>query len=142
MPPPTAPRGSLHHVELRVADLSAITPSWRWLLTELGYSEFQTWSDGISWKMADTYIVLEQSHHPVSHDRRQAGLSHLAFHAQDRPDVDRLWEDAPSHGWLRLYDDRHPWAGGEPNGDSMGHYAAFLENNERFKIEIVAGAPG
>ena len=142
MSTPAPLRGSLHHVELRVADLAASTPSWSWLLTELGYKEFQTWSDGFSWKLANTYIVLEQSRFPTSHDRRQSGLSHLAFHARDRGDVDRLWDAAPSHDWLPLYSDRHPWAGGEPGANSMGHYAAFLENDERFKIEIVAGAPG
>jgi hypothetical protein len=36
------------------------------------------------------------------------------------------------HGWSQLYADRHPWAGGPD------HYAAFLENGERFKVELVA----
>ena len=141
MATPTRPRGSLHHVELRVANLAATTPSWSWLLTELGYQQFQIWSDGASWKLANTYIVLERSRVSTSHDRRQPGLSHLAFHAQDRRDVDRLWDAAPGHGWLRLYSDRHPWAGGEAGANSLGHYAAFFENDERFKIEIVAGTP-
>lgn len=132
-------RGSLHHLELRVADLEATAPSWTWLLNELGYEQFQFWADGISWKHADTYIVLERSPHSVSHDRRQAGLSHLAFHVTDKADVDRLWHDAVKHGWSRLYEDRHPWAGGAPEAESSGHYAAFLENAERFKVELVAG---
>lgn len=133
-------RGSLHHVELRVADLESTVPSWDWLLTELGYEQFQAWADGISWKLADTYIVLERSSRPGSHDRRQAGLSHLAFHVTDEADVDRLWHDARDHGWTRLYEDRYPWAGGEPGADSSGHYAAFFENGARFKVELVAGA--
>ena len=134
-------RGSLHHVELRVRDLGATLPSWRWLLTGLGYREFQSWGDGISWKLGDTYIVLERSPHPINHDRRQAGLSHLAFHGGSRQDVDEVWGKAPEHGWTWLYEDRHPWAGGEPDSKSGGHYAAFLENDERFKVEIVAIAP-
>ena len=132
-------RGSLHHVELRVADLETALPAWHWLLTEFGYEEFQSWADGKSWKLGATYLVLERSTHPLTHDRRQAGLSHLAFHARDRDDVDRLWNEAPSRGWTRLYEERHPWAGGKPTADSPGRYAAFLENDERFKIEIVAG---
>jgi catechol-2,3-dioxygenase len=138
MPTPPAPRGSLHHVELRVNDLGATAELWEWLLTELGYQQFQAWSGGVSWKLADTYLVLEQTHGAVGHDRRQVGLSHLAFHAGDRSDVDRLWKEAPTHGWVRLYEDRHPWAGGEPGTGSAGHYAAFFENDERFKVEIVA----
>lgn len=135
-------RGSLHHVELRVTDLEAAAPSWAWLLTELGYEQFQSWPDGISWKLAETYIVLERSSHPAGHDRRNAGLSHLAFHVSDETDVDRLWHEAPAHGWTRLYEDRHPWAGGAPDAESSGHYAAFLENAARFKVELVANATG
>jgi hypothetical protein len=122
-------------------DLEATLPSWQWLLTWLGYREFQSWAEGISWKLGDTYVVLEQSRLPLDHDRRQAGLSHLAFHAGSRRDVDDMWQQAPAHGWTRLYEDRHPWAGGEPDSKSVGHYAAFLENDERFKVELVATAP-
>ncbi|WP_414171330.1 hypothetical protein [Clavibacter tessellarius] len=59
-------------------------------------------------------------------------LSHLAFHAGSAADVDRLWDAAPAHGWSRLYADRHPFAGGSD------HRAAFLEDAERFKVELVA----
>ena len=131
-------RGSLHHVELRVASSDASDSSWQWVLNELGYHRHQSWAGGVSWKIGDTYIVLETVAGVVAHDRRQAGLSHVAFHAHDESDVDQLWDKAPSHGWRHLYADRHPWAGGESNADSAGHYAAFLENDDRFKIEIVA----
>ena len=43
-----------------------------------------------------------------------------------------MWMSALDHGWSQLYADRHPWAGGPD------HYAAFLENGERFKVELVA----
>lgn len=46
--------------------------------------------------------------------------------------LERLWRLAPSHGWAHLHTDRHPFAGGER------HYAAFLEDAERFKVELVA----
>ncbi|EPR75361.1 hypothetical protein ADILRU_2317 [Leifsonia rubra CMS 76R] len=39
---------------------------------------------------------------------------------------------APSFGWEHLSATRHPWAGGK------GHCAAFVENGERFKVELVA----
>jgi catechol-2,3-dioxygenase len=126
-------RGTLHHVELQSLDLASTTPGFDWLLGELGYEPFQEWSDGCSWRLGATYIVLAAAPRATAHDRRTAGLSHLAFHAGTRDDVDRLWDVAPGHGWRRLYADRHPYAGGG------GHYAAFLENTERFKVELVAG---
>ncbi|WP_431801374.1 GNAT family N-acetyltransferase [Microbacterium sp. bgisy203] len=128
----TVPPGTLHHVELRTIDLSAAMTSWGWILGELGYEPFQDWPDGRSWMRGDTYLVLERAPRDGDHDRRDAGLSHLAFHAGSRADVDRLWATALAHGWRHLYADRHPFAGG------ADVYAAFLENDERFKIELVA----
>jgi catechol-2,3-dioxygenase len=125
-------RGALHHVELRTADLDAAGPSWGWLLGELGYVPFQRWDDGRSWRLGGTYVVLEAAPMAGTNDRRRPGLSHLAFHAGDRADVARLWAAAPEHGWRRLYADRHPNAGGPD------HHAAFLEDAERFKVELVA----
>jgi catechol-2,3-dioxygenase len=125
-------RGILHHVELQSLDLRSTTPAFDWLLGELGYAPFQEWPGGRSWRLGATYVVLATAPRADAHDRRAAGLSHLAFHAGTRGDVDRLWDAAPEHGWRRLYADRHPYAGG---GD---HYAAFLENAERFKVELVA----
>ncbi len=125
--------GGIHHIELRVADLTAAVPPWEWLLGELGYLPHQEWPDGRSWLRESSYVVLENAPRAGAHDRRMPGLSHLAFHAGSRANVDRLWAAAPAHGWAHLYADRWPWAGGP------GHYAAFVENAERVKVELVAG---
>ena len=66
------------------------------------------------------------------HDRRRAGLNHLAFHGGSREAVDAIMADAPAHGWTPLYQDRYPHAGGPD------HYAGWLENAAGFKAEIVA----
>ena len=126
--------GTLHHVELRTADLDVAIETWGWLLDELGFEAYQEWSGGRSWRRAATYIVLESAPASGAHDRREPGLSHLAFHGGTPENVERLWATAPDHGWAHLYADRWPWAGGP------GHYAAFLENAERFKVELVASA--
>ena len=42
--------GTLHHVELQMLDLFAATRSFGWLLTELGYAQYQAWNGGRSWK--------------------------------------------------------------------------------------------
>lgn len=125
-------RGTLHHVELRVADLDRAVPTWGWLLGELGYQPYQRWDGGRSWTAGGTYVVLEAAPLVGAHDRRRPGLSHLASHAGSPADVDRLWQTAPAHGWSPLYADRHPFAGGPD------HHAAFLEDAERLKVELVA----
>ena len=100
-----ATTGMLHHVELWVPDLPRAVAGWSWLLDELGYVPFQSWSDGRSWRLGPTYLVFEQS--PAlsadKHDRRRPGLNHLAFHVESRAMVDALAEQAPRHGWTLLF---------------------------------------
>jgi hypothetical protein len=128
--------GTLHHVELWVADLASAEPGWAWLLGELGYAPFQRWAHGRSWRLGDTYLVIEQS--PARsgdhHDRLRPGLNHLAFHVQGPTLVDDLTAAAAGHGWALLFPDRHPHAGGPQ------HYAAYLENADGFEVELVAAA--
>lgn len=65
--------GSLHHVELWVPDIDRAVIEWGWLLTALGYQQFQDWPGGRSWIQAGTYIGVEQSADLVTgqHDRRR-----------------------------------------------------------------------
>lgn len=128
-------RGALHHVELWVPDLARAGAEWGWLLGELGYAQFQDWPHGRSWRLGDTYLVVEQSPAltAASQDRCRPGLNHLAFHAGDQARVDALAASAPAHGWTALFADRYPFAGGPD------HYAAYLANTDEFEVELVAG---
>lgn len=131
--------GSLHHVELWVPSLEQAMRSWGWLLTTLGWQQFQRWEAGISWRNAGVYLVFEQSPALVGgeHRRRAPGLNHLALHAGTPTDVDRLVEQAGSYGWTLLFADRHPYAGGPDT------YAAYLEDEQGYEVELVAdqGSP-
>ena len=132
--------GGLHHVEVWVPDLAAAEASWGWLLGALGWTPYQHWPTGRSWRLGEVYLVIEQSpaltrpsHDRPSHDRCAPGLNHLAFHAGTRADVDDLTRRAPEHGWSLLFPDRHPFAGGPE------HYAAYLEDRHGYEVELVAG---
>jgi catechol 2,3-dioxygenase-like lactoylglutathione lyase family enzyme len=129
--------GALHHVEIWVPDLDAAVASFGRLLEALGYTLFQSWSNGRSWQLGSTYLVFEQSPALASarHERCRPGLNHLAFHVETEAAVDALTTDATQHGWRLLFEDRHPHAGGEQ------HYAAYLENDDGFEIELVAISP-
>ncbi|MEU3469042.1 VOC family protein [Streptomyces sp. NPDC048387] len=133
--------GALHHVEIWVPDLERAAGSFGWLLEALGYTPFQSWGDGRSWRLGDTYLVFERSPALTAgeHDRCRPGLNHLAFHVADRPTVDDLARRAVRHGWTLMFPDRHPHAGGRRT------YAAYLENTDGFEVELVASgepAPG
>ncbi len=127
-------RGELHHVELWVPDLTRAIDSFGWLLTALGYAPYQNWAEGRSWRLGDTYIVVEQS--PALsddvHDRCRPGLNHLAFQIGDTRELDKLITGAADHGWTLLFSDRHPHAGG------ADHPAGYLENSDGFEVELVA----
>jgi len=117
-----------------VPDLTAALPRWEWLLTELGYRQHQRWEQGVSFLLDATYLVLEQSPAllPGPHERTRAGLNHLALHAGSRGELDALVAAAPHCGWRLLFTDRHPFAGGPQ------HYAAYLEDDDGFEVELVA----
>lgn len=124
----------LHHVELWLPDLDAQLPGWDWLFEQLGWARFQEWPGGRSWRASDgCYVVIEESPDltPGDFERTRPGINHLALGA-DRHTVDRIVTDGVAHGWRLLFGDRHPYAGG---GDQ---YAAYLENDHGFEVEIVA----
>lgn len=130
-----ASRGVLHHVELYVRDLPTSAEFWGWLLTWFGYTPYQEWDEGISWRLGPTYLVLvEASEAAADLDRRAVGLNHLAFHAS-QPEVDELTEMLRARGTRILYDDRHPYAGG------TDHYAVFFEDPDGLKVEVVGDTP-
>lgn len=131
---PAQAHGALHHVEVWVPDLGRAVASFGWLFETLGYTLFQSWSHGRSWRLGPTYLVVEQSPDNTAdrHERCRPGLNHLAFHVRDRAGVDALVAEAPEHGWQLLFPELHPYAGGDQ------HYAAYLENGDGFEVELVA----
>ncbi|MEV7547193.1 VOC family protein [Streptomyces sp. NPDC089915] len=126
--------GALHHVEIWVPDLERAAVSFGWLLEALGYTPFQSWDDGRSWRLGATYLVFERSAAltAAEHDRCRPGLNHLAFHVEDHRAVEALVAEAPRHGWTLMFPDSHPYAGGEAT------YAAYLEDADGFEVELVA----
>jgi catechol 2,3-dioxygenase-like lactoylglutathione lyase family enzyme len=134
----TGTRRGLHHVELWVDDLDVATAGLGWLLERLGWVTYQSWPHGRSWRLGDTYVVLEASpaRRRGAHDRMRAGLNHLALHAGTPADVKALTAEARVRGFRLLFTDRHPFAGGPD------HVAAYLESPDGFEVELVAAPAG
>ena len=59
-------------------------------------------------------------------------MNHLAFHVSTAAAVEALVAEAARYGWRLMFPERHPHAGGEQ------HYAAYLENEDGFEVELVA----
>jgi DivIVA domain-containing protein len=135
--PPASTTSPLHHIEIWTAHLWSGVERWGWLLGELGWSPFQQWDYGRSWRCGGLYLVLEESPsllRDLPYDRMRPGLNHLAFRASSRDHVDAITASASYYGWGLLFADRHPHAGGPD------HYAAYLEDAEGFEVEVVAPA--
>ncbi|MCB5254207.1 MAG: hypothetical protein RBR69_01550 [Candidatus Cloacimonadaceae bacterium] len=127
--------GLLHHVEIYVEDLVATKDFWGWFLDKLGYSKFQSWDQGISYKKDDTYLVFVQTEkrfRDSGYHRCHSGLNHLAFHAESREFIDQITEELRARDICILYEDRHPYAAGEDC------YAVFFEDPMRMKVELCA----
>lgn len=104
-----------------------------WLFEELGYRVAGEWDHGGSWQGAGEYLVLEAGPDVAGpHTRRNAGLNHLAFQAGTPSNVEAITAAALDHGWMLMFGDKHPFAGGP------GHHAAYLENADGFEVELVA----
>lgn len=130
--------GRLHHTEIWVRDVDASRASLGWLFEELGYVPGETWAHGTSYVGARDYIVLESGPDVLDepHRRRSPGLNHLAFVAGSRLRVNQLAAKALEHGFILLFEDASPYAGGP------GHYAVYLQDEAGFEVELVAEDPG
>jgi DivIVA domain-containing protein len=132
----STPTTGLHHMEIWVRDLEAGLHSFGWLFERLGWTLFQVWDNGRSWQAPGDgpYVVVERSPDIswTSYDRKAPGLNHLALAVPERWMVDRVVSEASTFGWRLLFSEQHPFAGGPQ------HYAAYLENDEGFEVEVVA----
>lgn len=126
---------AVHHIELWTSALDLSGDSFDWVLSRLGWrgEPNPDWPQGRMWQHdSGVYIVLEASPDLTGvHDRRRAGLNHLALRALAREQLDQLRTQCTSHGWTELFGDLFPHAGGP------SHTALFLENAEGFELEIV-----
>ena len=128
-------QGMLHHIEIYVSNLNKTVEFWDWFLSELGYSIYQSWEQGCSWKLGDTYIVFvqtEERFQDIDYHRCRVGLNHLAFHAESREQIDKITGALEEKGLTILYKDSHPFAGGPE------YYAVYFEDPDRIKVELVA----
>lgn len=128
-------RGLIHHIELYVNDLNKSKEFWGWLLEKLNYHEYQKWEEGISYKNGESYIVFVQVESRFiqnTYHRCHHGLNHLAFYGDDQQFVDEITLELKAKGVTILYEDQHPYAGGED------YYAVYFEDPDRMKVEIVA----
>lgn len=128
-------KGELSHIEIYVSDLQKSLLFWDWFLIDLGYELFQSWEEGTSYKLNQTYLVfvqVEENYRHFPYHRKHVGLNHLAFYGGTRKEIDDLTMKLKGNGIKILYEDKHPFAAGSD------YYAVFFEDPDRIKVEVVA----
>ncbi len=128
-------KGTVHHLEIYVSGLEKTIEFWGWLLTELGYENYQKWNKGISYKLLDTYLVFvqtEEKYLDIEYHRKRTGLNHIAFYTVSREMVDDMTQKLIEWKIKLLYDNKHP------NIGDNDYYALFFEDPDRIKVELIA----
>lgn len=131
-------RGAVHHVDLTVADVAASLPFYESVLTFMGYVRSHEDARGVDWdtKGGGAFCSIgikkaEGDGRHQKHDRYLPGLHHLAWSAQSRADVDRLYALLQSIGATVLdVPAEYPQYG-------RGYYAVFFADPDGLKLEYV-----
>lgn len=135
-------RGGFHHIDLNVRDLEASRRVYGLVLEFLGYAQVKD-SGGYEWDLRTGegrgaslgLRACDPALADQAHQRYAPGLHHLAWRADSRADVDRLYALLVEHG-VRILDPPAHYP--EYSGD---YYAVFFEDPDGMKLELVY-APG
>lgn len=120
--------GKLSHIEIYVSDLKQSIEFWGWLLEKLGYSMYQEWDKGRSWKLDETYIVFVQAEDKYLNEgyhRKRVGLNHLAFYVESNDQIQEFMKELEKRDIKILYKEKN-----------IDKNTLFFEDPDRIKVEI------
>ena len=134
----------IDHIQITVRDIAVAVPFYDLLLPLLGFSKESRTSATIE---KHDFFVVEYSHPLLAfaitsprralrgesvHRRRPGALHHLAFRAESRAEVDRLYDEIKAIGALIVASPRE-----YPEYKPAGYYAFFFKDPDGIKYEIV-----
>jgi glyoxylase I family protein len=132
-------RGLIHHLDLTVKDPWASRAFYDAVLGFMGYRRVREGERGFDWELKSPdgifasvgVVKAEGAGFGRAHDRYSPGLHHVAWHAESRVDVDRLYDFLLGLGASVL----DPPADYPAYGD--GYYAVFFSDPDGLKLEFV-----
>ena len=127
--------GSMNHLSLTVSDRTQADPFYDKVLSFMGYQQVEQNEEFTMWWSPQAGAITVGAANPDSpnktHDRYSPGLHHFAFNAENREQVDQMYQlllemgatilDAPAQ-----YDQYAP-----------GYYAVFFADPDGIKLELV-----
>jgi len=119
--------GLVHHIEYYVNDLESSKKFWSWFLTELGYSLYQDFDEGFSFRHSTgTYIVfvqVEEQFRNTKNTRQGNGLNHIAFMGGTIQELDKMQSEFELRK-IKILKRKHEYlCFEEPNGFAVEVYA-------------------
>ena len=128
-------RGLIHHIDLTVRDIAVSAPFYEAVLGFMGYRREREQADGIDWNRdlpgSFCSLGIKPARSDVTHDRYTPGLHHVAWAAESRDDVDRLYAELLRVG-ARILD-----APADYPRYGAGYYAVFFADPDGLKFEYV-----
>lgn len=85
--------GAIHHIALTVSDMEQSEAFYNKLLGFMGYEQGEKTEQLILWASSCSAITISPAKQHRKCDRYSPGLHHLAFSADRREDVDKLYQE-------------------------------------------------
>ncbi|MUG92143.1 bleomycin resistance protein [Scytonema sp. UIC 10036] len=127
--------GTINHLSLTVSDRSLSEPFYDQILQFMGYQQVERNEEFTMWWQQNAGAILIYNSRPDSpnkiHDRYSPGLHHLAFNAESREQVDKLYQIVLDMGGTILD------SPAEYNHYAPGYYAFFFADPDGIKLEFV-----
>lgn len=127
--------GRIHHLDLTVTDLARSTTFYDQVLPLVGFVRRPDCAEGPLWGSTGQEIGLQEARPAdgmlLEHDRWMPGLHHLAFAADAREEVDRIYEGLLAFG-VTILD-----APAEYPQYGEDYYAVFFNDPDGIKLEVV-----
>ncbi|KAF3890552.1 MULTISPECIES: VOC family protein [Nostocales] len=127
--------GTINHLSLTVSDRTKSEPFYDQILQFMGYQKVEKNEYFTMWWLENGGAFLIYNSRPDSpnktHDRYSPGLHHLAFNAESREEVDRLYQIVLALGGTILD------SPAEYNHYAPGYYAFYFADPDSIKLEFV-----
>lgn len=123
--------GAIHHIALTVSDMQQSEAFYNRLLGFMGYEQGEKTEQLILWASSHSAITIspaKQQFHQQC-DRYSPGLHHLAFSADSREDVDKLYQELVQQQVTIL----------DPPAEYEylpGYYAVYFLDPDGIKLEL------
>lgn len=123
--------GAIHHIALSVSDMKRSEAFYNRLLGFMGYEQGEKTEQLILWASSHSAITISPTnpHFNQKCDRYSPGLHHLAFSADSREDIDKLYQELIQQQ-VTILDSPAEY------GYLPGYYAVYFLDPDGIKLEL------